>query len=115
MKFEVGQKVWVVYTRRYLGKPHWDVVTKVGRKWATIGDNFHHRIDMTGCALDGGSHSSPGRVYATQTEHAAVVERDELWQSIHNLVGRKFFHPPKHMDISKLKAVLSMIEGPDEA
>lgn len=85
--FEVGQEVFVVMkNRRSLGGLR--RIEKVGRRWITIkgGDRF----DKGTMLLDGGNHSSPGRVYLSEDEYRQQVLRSKAWNNLRYKVDRQF-------------------------
>ena len=57
-------------------------VKKIGRKWIYAGDI---RFDKN-MQVDGGKYSAPGKLYASEEEYKAIVERDLIWAGFRRLM-----------------------------
>src|SRR4051812_39221275 len=86
----VGQKLWWVNNRN---RPdaYEVVVTKVGRKWATIDDR--HRIDLSTLHADRAGYSSPGRCYLSRTDWEAETALNAAWEEFRREVGNIYRRP----------------------
>lgn len=76
----VGQALWVVWNDRRFAKPKGQVVTKIGRKWATLASGA--RVDLATLRLDGGTHPSPGRCYLSEAAYQAERATVDAWASL---------------------------------
>ena len=81
---EVGQELWYVPsdTRREAKAV---IVTKVGRKWATL-DN-HNRVDMETMDVDGGNYSSPGTCYLDRKAYEEQCRANKLFMEFYRKLG----------------------------
>ena len=84
----VGQKLFYMpnrgYGRKVIG---YEVeVTKVGRKWAYIGDRF--RFDIESMEVDGGQYVSPGNLYLSEADCIAADELDKDWSDLRESLAR---------------------------
>lgn len=80
MTLTVGQTLWLVPASRW-GKPHAVTVTKVGRKWAELGDR-ETRVNAETLYQDGGQYMSPGRCYVSQDAYEAERNADAAWNAL---------------------------------
>jgi hypothetical protein len=104
-KLEVGQKLWFVPNERR-GKPYETTVTKVGKKWASIG--YRIRIDIETMWADGGKYSSPGRCYFSEQEYLVEMSLFNKWQEFKIKLDR-LFYPPKGIDESVIDHMINML------
>lgn len=98
---QVGQIMFLAYLeRRDQGREHEVVVTKVGRKWATIypahvlPENRREcqarRFDITDPKwfVDGGKYSSGARVWPSQKAWGAEKSRDFVYTALRGAISR---------------------------
>lgn len=81
MVFEVGQRVFVVYSG-YGGRARTThaKIEKIGTKWAYL-DRLLGRFDINTNRLDGGKYTSLGRVYNTEYDYQAEIILRDAWAS----------------------------------
>lgn len=73
---KVGDKFWFrPYDRRYHISPQVATVTAVGRKWLTLDIGHGMRADKLTLSIDGGSYSSPGKLWPSQADYEAESAR----------------------------------------
>ena len=85
-KLEVGQKLWFVYGDSRRGGASEVIVTKVGRKWATLSNNY--RIDLQTWIADGAGYVSPGSCYASKEEYEEDVKLFVDWSNLRFAIER---------------------------
>lgn len=104
----VGQGLY--YVPKY-GDPRIVTVTKVGRKWATIGEGYAgFRIDLQTLAADGGDYSSPGQCYLSQAEYKATKARRGAWDEFRRVVDDRYAVPP-HLSIHDINEMAQKVRG----
>lgn len=107
----VGQKLWYVpngYGNRR-PDPYEVTITKVGRKWATVGESWRQeRIDLETLQADGKGYSSPGCCYLSRELYEAEVERQALW----SILTRKIQHTrcPDEIGIEDIKQAMQLLK-----
>jgi hypothetical protein len=107
--WEVGMEVCVVYTLNVRGDPtpRTETITKVGRKWITLGDDYRQaRFDAETMRIDGGTYSSPGRVYANEEDYRSTTLKEKLWQ---DLYIRLTSQAPDHFTVDDVKSIRSLV------
>ncbi len=112
--WHVGARVFVVETNYGSRGPltYWAMVIKVGRKWVTVqreGSVACCRFDAETMRVDGGSYSSPGRVYVSEDDYLHETERRKEWGDLLPWVG--YSGPPPHMTLEDIRAVAKMVKG----
>lgn len=80
MKPQVGDMLFYAPGQRWQGGPRRVQVTKVGRKWITIGSNNRRFSADTLIAED----SAGGKLYFTEAEYLDDVHRNNLIRALHN-------------------------------
>jgi len=101
MKYEVGQKVFVVPSKR-IGKPEYEEITKVGRKWVHL--KYDRRFEIGSDRLDGGEYSSPGSVYASEKEYLEQKFKQESWEKL-CLFFRHKYSCPKEISLDDIRKI----------
>ena len=80
--FEIGQTVWVRLNHpRLKMSPSPHTITRMGRKWATVGNDLY-RFDIKTLELDGQGYSSPGRVYLSEEHYAQETALTSAWDTL---------------------------------
>lgn len=105
---KVGDKLWrVLANHRHIDGPGVEVeVTKVGRKWATIGQGYQpYRIDLETWSIDGGDHSSPGRCYASQETYRESIRLQDAWRKLMSFMSSTYGNVPPGIDLAWIEAV----------
>ncbi len=98
---QVGQTVYIRYDdpRRHREAPLATYkITKVGRKWVTIGTLGGadvYRFDLTDpdMRLDGQGYSSPGRVYLTREAWETARRKMVAWDALCRFTQHRFKAP----------------------
>lgn len=107
IKLQVGQKLWYVSIRH--GESHEAVVTKVGRKWATIGEGWRAQlIDLVTMQADGKGYSSPGRCYLSREAHEMERARSDTWSRFVNVV--KYKNCPAGVTTDDIKQAMQLLK-----
>ena len=90
MKFEVGQKVVVVFNERRNERIEEFEVTKIGRVWAQIsaGGAYEYRFNLESLLIDGGQYMSPGRIYLSREEYETEKATEGVWKVFRECVDR---------------------------
>lgn len=110
MKYEVGQKLWYVPNRTSAHlRPREVTVESIGRKWVTCG---RMRFDKETGIVDGGSYSSPGRVYASREEYERIVITEAAWSDFVNSLS--IWRLPGGVTVEKIKAAKALLFGKDK-
>ena len=78
-KLSVGQQLFWEPTNSHRESTRMVVVTRVGRKWATL-DNGE-RVDLDTLWADGGQYSSPGRCWPSEQAYRVALEADQIWMA----------------------------------
>lgn len=99
-----GQSLWLVgsdnaKTQRAV------IVTKVGRKWATL--NTGQRIDIQSMTVDGGQCNSPGQCYESQQVYEQTRALSIAWGQLTRDV--KGMNRPEHMTIEKIAQIRTLL------
>lgn len=118
MKFTVGQTVYYERNKGY--QAHRTGVTpvsiqRVGRVWVYFGAISHYgqqRFNAENMRVDGKGYSSPGRIWLTEEDYKASVQRDYLEQKFVTLVNKR-----RHQQISltDLIAVVSVLDKEEQS
>lgn len=72
-----GQTLWWVPAQNRNAQGREVTVVKVGRKWATISNNY--RIAIDNLVADGGIYSPPGQCYPSQAAYEAELALNAAW------------------------------------
>lgn len=108
---EVGQKLWFVDQHSYRKaseRGHEVTITKIGRKWATIGPGL--RIDLQTLWADGGAYSSPGRCYLSADDYLSEMAKVDLWRDFSSRVSR--YNPPNGVTVETIRQVADLLGIP---
>lgn len=108
-KLYVGQSLYFVYRERRMGKPMEVTVTKIGRKWAEVGDR--HRIDVETWEADGRGFTSPGQCYESKDEYDDEVHFIKSWLRLRNYMPAR---PPSGVTIDDVLAATALLGLPSE-
>lgn len=104
----LGMDVFVVETLNRKTPHKWTgQVTKIGRRWITVGTKFGSiRFDAETGQIDGGQYMSPVRVWPSEMEYLESTEAHQAWVRLREMVrcGR-----PKKMSAHEIKAIISQI------
>lgn len=115
MTFELGQTIWIHFYQRSLGvalSPH--TVTKIGRKWVTLGNGFRenaYRFDVDTLELDGGDYTSPGKVYLSEEAYHQETALMGAWKVFQDRI--RFFGyqtTPKGLTLADIEAASNALK-----
>ena len=104
----LGMDVFVVETLNRITPHKWTgQVTKIGRRWITVGTTFGSiRFDAETGQIDGGQYMPPGRVWASEQEYLESTEAHQAWGQLCELVRRG---RPEKMSAPEIEAIISQI------
>ncbi len=107
---KVGQKLWRVAARQ--GSNEFAEITKIGRKWATIGEGWGaEKVCLKDLYVDGGKYSSPAQCYLSKEawERGGIVRAK--WGEIRRHVGQ--YTPPPKVNLDAMNKICEAlgIEG----
>lgn len=108
-KYEVGQRLWWVYSDKRRGESFEVEITKVGRKWlelkkaGTVASSAG-RADMETLEVD----RSRARLYRDKTEHERQVELSALWRSLREAIGYSPTRTATVEGVHKAAAILGL-------
>lgn len=116
--FKVGQELFVALRRSTVVTIKTTLpVTKVGRKWLTLGAGWgEERADIETLVLDGGDYMSPGKAYLSQEAYESETRLQEGWSAAWGRINRKMATPKGLTDelLNELGRVLDAILGEGE-
>lgn len=97
-RLQVGQKLWYIRYGWLGGTPdnlpgHEVTIESIARKWATLKECEHPRIDKITLEADGGEYSSPGRCYLSQAAYVSHAEVTRLWNGFVAQINRSRLPP----------------------
>jgi hypothetical protein len=106
--WHVGMMVFVVIDKdRNRVSTFYEAITKIGRKWITIGEGYKpYRFDAETLFLDGGDYSSPGRVYASERDYLESTERQKAWGEFYR---RLSYECPEHLTLDDIQAIAANV------
>lgn len=88
-KLQVGQKLWVVFDRSYLGQSGYREVAKVGREYAYL-EPGGIRIRMSDMLVWQGDYGSGGRAFLSQQEHADAERMKQDYITLSSFIRDRF-------------------------
>ncbi len=104
-EFNVGQKLWWVWSDPRTGDPKSVTIEKVGRKWITLSNG--HRIDKESMRADGDGYASPGCCYMSETEYQVAKMRAFLWSDLRRKV--EFGAVPNGVTIADIREAARLL------
>jgi len=102
--FKVGQKVFRVSSSNY-SRSEYIKITKVGRKWVTVGSNGQMRFDPEDMREDGGQYMSGATYYLSEEAYTTHKARLGYWVKFKNRISR---YTPD-CDIEQLKEAAKIL------
>ena len=104
----IGMTVCAVFT---LNRRTPDVrimeITKVGRRWITIGEGYTAtRFDADTMWIDGKGYSSPGKIYPSESEYLAQTETRKAWDALR--LGMPYT-PPAGITLEQIASVRALV------
>jgi hypothetical protein len=109
MKLEVGQKIFCAWGNSWRKKENHfseEIITKVGRKWASFG--FREKVDIETGWIDGGQYTSPGKCYLSEEDYRKETALREAWRELS--VQLSYLPYPKHITHEKIAKVRELLE-----
>jgi len=108
-----GQKLWYVPVAARFEKPREVEVTKVGRRWAHLGECL--RVDLETLRADGGGFPSPGRCYLSRETWEQKQALNSGWESLR----KEFFDGwpskrPPHVTLEIIAQIRALLSAPQE-
>tara|TARA_R110002126_G_scaffold58659_3_gene154649 strand:+ start:1275 stop:1640 length:366 start_codon:yes stop_codon:yes gene_type:complete len=103
--FKIGQKVFRVSSSRY-SRSEYEEVTKVGRKWVTVGSNGQMRFDPEDMLEDGGQYCSSATYYLSEEAYTIHQARLSYWGKFKNIIS-SYYTPD--CDIEQLKEAAKLL------
>jgi hypothetical protein len=110
MEFKVGQSLWFAPSARWAGAPRSVVISKVGRKWITLGDEG--RMDPETMRMDGEGFSSPGRCYLTRQDWEDAVARRDAWDRVWKMIYNQH-SVPAHLTRAAIDKIEMLLTPPN--
>ena len=107
LQWKVGQTVTIVEARHGGGlKIENGVITKVGRKWITVGEGWREqRFDFDGFSDQDWSHRP--RMWPSREAFEAEQERRASWRELTS--HTKSHYPPQHISTDAIRTVIKML------
>jgi len=106
MKWQVGQKLWMVPDGHH-GKPREVEVVKVGRKWATINTGYpSYRINDKG-RIDDRGYSSPGCCHESREEYEKRCAITVAWRE---LKDEFWSHAPEGVTLEDIETARELLK-----
>lgn len=106
MAYTLNQTVWV---KLYHG--HRDLmayeITKLGRKWASLGKMERYRFDLKTGEIDGQGYTSLGKVYVSEEAYAQEQATDKAWRAFQDQVRN--IRAPEGVTPEKLSQALQLL------
>lgn len=103
---KIGQRLYVVMGKYKEYMP----VTKIGRKWVTLGEGLQHvRIDKDTMKIDGAGYSSPGQAHLSKADYEEYCLRNTLWGDLQAHV-RKFVLCPAYIPTEELESIVRTLK-----
>ncbi|WP_156353185.1 MULTISPECIES: beta barrel domain-containing protein [unclassified Sphingomonas] len=117
-KLAVGDRLWLVEKLIRGTRESEVVVTKAGRKWASIADaerpSYERpRIDLSDLVCDGAGYTSPGRCFRSQAEYEERLRLAETWDAFRQRIS-SLYRRPNHVTLADIEAasVSLRLSGP---
>lgn len=107
MNWKIGQTV-VIVTARHNGEIKIEdaTITKVGRKWVTVGEGWQEqRFDFEGLSDRDWGHRP--RMWPSRAAFEAEQDRRAAWREL--ISQTKASYPPKHLSIDDIRAVIATL------
>lgn len=98
---EVGQTLWYVPNWGRHAQGHEVTVTKVARRWASLGRGWP-RIDKNTLWADGGDYGSPGRCYLSEAHYRESEALQALWRDFSRRLSST---PPGGLTEARLREI----------
>ncbi len=109
-EFHVGQVVFVVYNKNRSGGGTCELsVTKIGRKWVTIGAGWREeRFDPRTMMLDGKEYDSHGKVWLYKEEWERDSVDGKAWDEFRRNIPYARPHGVNAEAVATIKRILGM-------
>lgn len=112
ISYELGQTVWVCLTyHREDDALRPCTITKIGRKWISLSWPGQiqevYRFDVANLLLDGGTHSSPGRVYLSVEDRETEVALDKAWDNLQAIARQRC---PSNLTLDDIQTALKALK-----
>jgi hypothetical protein len=104
---KVGDRLWLVEARGRTTQGNYVIVSKVGRKWATITDAEHParqrgRIDLRSLYVDNSGFGLRDRCYLSRQQYEDEVAADKAWREFRSEISTAF-RRPSHVTINMIE------------
>ena len=87
-------KLWYVPSHRSSETAEYVVVTKIGRKWATVGEGWAAmRISLDTWTADGGQYLSPGSCYESLQAYEDERRLCDRWREVRSYIEHSYRVP----------------------
>lgn len=98
--WKVGDTLYLVPTYR-AGRAETLPITKIGRKWLTVGKDYHTvRVDKQTLAVEGGGYATKYVAYRSQWDYLDQMARREYWVKFWR--GISGSTPPAHLTMEDI-------------
>lgn len=108
--WQVGMQVFVVRGDRPSNlRTSTETITKIGRKWVTLGEGWaDEQFDAETGWLNGKGYSSPGRVWASEDEYRLSLATEQAWTAMKRDMP---WNAPSHLTLDDIQRIRAIIEG----
>lgn len=110
MSYNIGDKLYFVYSDRRRGEPQEVTITAIGRKWLSIDKSWIPRINKETLFADGGQYTSPGQCYLSKDDYERSALRAQRWDTLRAKISRTW-DAPDHLDTPAINEIIRMIAG----
>lgn len=105
----VGQGIYYVPHRHNgSGNARHLIITKIGNKWATCGENRGYMVSLASLEVDGEGFTSPGRCYLTKKIYDDTCRLNKMWEDTLKLFAHRYSRPAHitEQDIIDITAIM---------
>jgi hypothetical protein len=114
IEYKVGAQVWFV--PRYGGPGQELTVTKVARKWVTLGNGRHidrYRVELGSDQVDGGEFSSPGKVWESREVWDAHNKLEQVWDATMEELRKRYYRLPEGVSVEHIQQIRRILGYPE--
>lgn len=109
IKLSVGQQLWFVPWEKYMGKPRYITVTKIGRVWAQTSERYRIHI-LTGKPYNG-EEPTRATLYPDHETHARQMAIKSAWAWIRRAITYRD-GPPDDVTVHDIETAMDLLRLP---